>query len=283
MTTAIKLFITTATLALAGGAQATTLTYNDFSSTAGLQINGNAAAVNDGARDVLRVSPALLGQGGSVFSTTPLTFGANYSFSTRFTFNFNTQINGGADGVAFVIQPNANNVGGIGGGIGYQGIGNSLGVEFDNWNNGGVDNNSNNHIGIDLNGNIGSVAINTALPFTLDSGTDLTAWIDYDGATQTLEVRLNNSLSRPMASLLSYNFDLAATIGNPNAFVGFTSATGAAAANHDLVNWIFRDTFAPIQNGVPEPTTWAMLIFGFAAVGGAMRQKRTLKSQSVTA
>lgn len=255
---------------LPAGAQATTLVYNDFSNTAGLQINGGAAAVNDGSRDVLRVTNANFSQGGSAFSTTPITFSANYSFSTRFTFNFNNAGFGGADGLVFVIQPNANNVGGIGGGIGYQGIGNSLGVEFDNWFNSGVDIDAN-HIGINLNGSVASVSSVTS-PFALDSGQDYTAWIDYDGSTQLLEVRFGNSNVRPLAALLSYNLDLAAVVGNPQAFVGFTSGTGAAYANHDVVNWEFRDTFAPIT-GVPEPTTWAMLILGFGLLGGAMRRR----------
>lgn len=269
----IKFSLIAATAALMPvAANATTLVYNDFSDTTGLQINGNAAAANDGARDVLRVTPATSGQSGSVFSTSPITFAANYSFSTRFTFNFNNPGNGGADGLVFVIQPFSNTTGGAGGGIGYQGIGNSLGVEFDNWDNGGVDNNSSNHVGIDLNGNIGSVSLIQS-PFDLDSGQDLTAWIDYNGVTQTLEVRFNDSNSRPMAALLSYNVDLASVVGNPQAYVGFTSGTGAAWANHDLVNWEFRDTFRPIGGGVPEPATWAMLVLGFGALGAAMRRR----------
>jgi len=266
-------FLAATAAAMPVAANATTLIYNDFSSTAGLQLNGNAAAVSDGGRDVLRVAPSAGGQSGSVFSTTPITFAANYSFSTRFTFNFNMQVNGGADGLVFVIQPNSNTTGGAGGGIGYQGIANSLGVEFDNWDNGGIDGNSNNHVGIDLNGNVNSV-LRAESPFDLDGGQDLTAWIDYNGVTQTLEVRFNDSNSRPLGALLSYNVDLASVVGNPQAFVGFTSGTGAAWANHDVINWEFRDTFRPIGGGVPEPATWAMLVLGFGALGAAMRRRR---------
>ena len=260
-----------AVAALPASAQAASLVYNDFSSTAGLQLNGSTAAVNTGSRTVLRVTPSAGNRSGSAFSTTPITFGTAYSFSTRFTFNFNSQFGGGADGLVFVIQPNANNVGGLGGGIGYQGIGNSLGVEFDNWNNGAGDGNSANHIGINLNGNVSSVARIEA-PFTLDSGTDLTAWVDYNGATQLLEVRFANVLDRPDTALLTYNVDLANVIGNSNAFVGFTSGTGGAGANHDVVSWEFRDSFAPIGT-VPEPGTWALLILGFGTIGGAMRRR----------
>ena len=256
-------------------ALAATIVFNGFSDTSGLTINGDAAAFTARGRTVMRVTPTRFFQSGSVFSTSPITFGPSYGFSTRFTFNFNDTRGGGADGLVFVIQPKGNSVGGSGGGIGYGGIGNSLGVEFDNFNNIPIDSGSQNHIGIDLNGSLLSVAQNSRLPFALDSGVDLTSWIDYNGATQTIEVRLNNSNVRPLAALLSYRFDLAATIGSPNAFVGFTSGTGGGSANHDLVNWEFRDSFIPIGvSAVPEPATWMMALVGFGFVGSAIRTRR---------
>jgi len=221
------------------------------------------------------VTPSQFFKSGSVFSSSAIAFDPIYGFSTRFTFNMNAQQGGGADGLVFVIQPISNNVGGSGGGIGYGGINQSLGVEYDNFNNGVVDEQSNNHIGIDLNGNLDSLVQNNALPFIMDNGRDLTSWIDYNGATKTIEVRLNNQNVRPLAAILTYNFDLAAIVGGSNAFVGFTSGTGGGSANHDLVNWEFRDSFSPIDNNaVPEPASWAMMIVGFAFAGGALRTGR---------
>ncbi len=266
-------FVTLAAVALsvlAVPAGATTIQYNDFSDTTGLAINGNAAVATDASsRQVLRVTRATGSQAGSAFSTNPVTLGPDVSFSTRFTFNFNAPVNGGADGLVFVVQTNSNNVGGLGGGIGYEGITNSVGIEFDNWNNGGCDGNNANHVGINLNGSSCSVARSDNPGFTFDQGGDLTAWVDYDGSTNTLEVRLSNAL-RPVDALLSYNVDLAAILGNPNAFVGFTSGTGAAAANHDVISWEFRDTYAPVD--VPEP---AMLgLFGMGALGLGLARRR---------
>jgi|KBSSwiStaDraftv2_1062776.scaffolds.fasta_scaffold228275_2 hypothetical protein len=279
--------VAVAVLLTSVSASATTLIYNDFSDVSGLTVNGNAAVATDGGgRKVLRVTPSLQGQAGSSFSTSSITLGADVSFSTRFTFNFNNQLNDGADGLVFVVQTNSNSVGGSGGGIGYYQIPNSVGIEFDNWFNGEFPANDpdGNHVGIDLAGSIISSPAVTS-PYLLDSGKDLTAWVDYNGATQLLEVRLSDTVSRPSAALLSSTVDLVDILGTPNAFVGFTSGTGYAAANHDVISWEFRDQYDPIPGdpvrGVPEPANWAMMIAGFGMVGTAIRRRRTVQPRLI--
>lgn len=253
-------------------ASAAVIQFNNFSSSAGLTINGTAATATDGSsRNVLRVTNANFNQGGSAFSTSTANLASNASFSTRFQFNFNSQGFGGADGLVFALQTVGNNVGGIGGGIGYQGIPNSVGIEFDNWNNGGIDGDNDNHVGIDINGDVNSVARNDAPGFNFDTAGDLWAWIDYNGATDTLEVRLNDSDSRPGAAILSYVVDIASILGSTNAYVGFTSGTGAAYANHDVISWEFRDTFDPID--VPEPGSLALTSLALLGLAAATRRR----------
>jgi len=261
-------------LAFVASTRATSIDFNDFSSVSGLTLNGNASQ----AGNVLRLTPAIGWLSGSVFSTTTLALSNLNSFSTRFQF----QITGsggigdadgvGADGLVFVVQTVSNNVGGAGVGIGYQGINHSVGIEFDTYNNGSLDDNNGNHVGIDLNGNINSVVQTGVLP-RFNDGNIWTAWVDYDGSTNQLEVRVNQTGLRPGGATLSHNVNLATALGTPNAYVGFTSGTGAAWGNHDILNWNFESNYAPIGS-VPEgSSTLPLLLLGLASLGWRCRSR----------
>jgi hypothetical protein len=273
----------------AGQASAATILFSNFADLSPLQVNGTTQTIHScaasgagstcgtvtdfGGNQVLRLTNNL-GQSGSAFSTSAISLASDASFSTAFRFRFSDQQNDGADGIVFTVQTVSNTAGGGGGGIGYQGLLNSVGVEFDNWFNGGVDIN-NNHVGIDINGNVGSVAsldLGT-LGINLDSGQILHAWVDYNGVSDLLEVRISSTGARPAAAQLSNTVDLVNVLGGTNAFAGFTSGTGAAGADHDILSWEFRSTFDPINGTVPEPATLALLSIALAGLSFVRRRK----------
>jgi hypothetical protein len=206
-------------------------------------------------------------QSGSAFLSSPISLLNQNSFSAFFQFRLSNpggmvDSDGvqGADGIVFTLQTVSNTAGGNGGGIGFSGLPNSVGVEFDTWNNGGVDNTNGNHVGINLNGNMASNPLVAMTP-TLNDGSIYSAWVDYNGLIDNLEVRLAQSNIRPVTPLLSKIVDLEAILGSSNAYVGFTSGTGGAYNDHDILNFTFEDEFKPISTPVPGP----LPLFGVAA------------------
>lgn len=239
-----------ACLAPAVASAAIVINFPNFANCAPLQLNGNAACT----ANVLRVTPATFSQSGSAFAQAVVPLGPGNTFSTFFSFRIaNNGGSGdgdglGADGITFTLQPNASTAGGGGGGIGYQGIPNSVAVEFDTWNNGlGAGDPDGNHVGVDLNGSVASV-VTVPIATRLNDGNIWYAWVDYNGSV--LEARVSQSNSRPAAPTVTHTVNLGAVIGATQAFVGFTSGTGAAYADHDILTWVFDNTYTPI-GGTP--------------------------------
>lgn len=273
-----------AALALVTDATAQSLVFSSFSSTTGLTLN-SLSATTTGDGTVLHIADNSSNDRGSVFSTAMRTVSG---FSTAFQFRLSTRggssdgTHTGADGIVFVIQRTGNtSLGTNGQGLGYSGIGLSLGVEFDTYNNSGspvFDPNSN-HVGIDSLGSVVSLMTQAVTP-DFDDGNLWTAWIDYDGTT--LQVRVNETGIRPGSALLSYPLTLSATLDGTSAYVGFTASTGAAWADHDLIKWTFSDSYIPggVTPGIaiPEPADFALIASAIALVGVAIQRKRAKRS-----
>lgn len=253
-----------------GVSQATTLEFNDFSSVAGLTLNEDAAQVGN----QLQLTPPANDQSGSAWAAVdPFS-----SFSTRFQFQitssggFDDGDGVGADGIVFAVQAVSATVGGAGGGMGYSGIGNSFGVEFDTWNNPEINDINGNHVGIDINGNTESVT-QTVISPRFNDGNIWTAWVDLNGAL--LEVRVSATGDRPIFPTLSYATDFAGLLGGQDAFVGFTAGTGGAYGDQRILNWEFESE--PTGSvGVPEAgSSLVLLALGSLALG-VCRQAGTL-------
>lgn len=250
-----------ATMAVLAGSAAgqSSVSFTDFSDLSDFSLNGDTGSINTGGQGaigpggdrVLRLTNGLQ-QAGGAFLTDPFSLASDASFSSFFRFQITDPVGSsdsdgqGADGIVFVVQTDAAEMGGTGGGIGYEGISPSAGVEFDTWNNGVKDDWNGNHIGIDLNGVDANSAQADVSP-RFNNGNVWHSWVDYDGTTNTLEARVSTNNARPTNPTVSRNVDLAEVLGQTSAFIGFTSGTGSAGGDHDILSWQFEGQFEPLD------------------------------------
>lgn len=206
--------------------------YDPEPAIAQYQINGNAAQT---ACNCWRLTTANNSQNGSVWNVN--LFDLNNPFN--FTFDVFLGCNdGGADGLAFVLQPLSVNAGSSGGGIGYQGITPSFAVEMDTYQNAsdpGFD-----HMAFQSNGVVSHGGGNTLAGPVQTSATsgnvEDCGWhllnIVWDPVTMTMTAYFDGVLR------LTYTGDIINNLfgGNPNVYWGFTAATGGANNLHQFCN-----------------------------------------------
>jgi hypothetical protein len=191
----------------------------------GLALNGSAS-IQDGR---IRLTDGAYNEAGSAFAAQPIDV---THFSTTFRFKLT---NATADGFTFTIQGNsASSLGGGASGLGYEGIGSSVAVKFDLFNNSGE--------GIDSTGLFvdgaspsepGSIDL-SGTGIDLHSGAIFDATVNYDGVT--LAVTIADTRTGARASQ-SYTVDIPGTVGGTTAYVGFTGGTGGATAVQDILSW----------------------------------------------
>jgi hypothetical protein len=168
----------------------------------------NNAIITNGS---IRLTQATGNQKGNVFLNTPIYFVDNQGNSIDWSayFAFSIGGGGGADGLSFILQSNTLNSGGFGGGIGYQGIPNSVAVGYDVYYNYQHDNSSN-HIQIDVNGNVEASLIqqNVTPSFRGTTGTNSPRynWIDYINGS--LYIYYSSSDVKPASPTLTYNINI---------------------------------------------------------------------------
>lgn len=189
-------------------------------------------------------------------------------FSTYFVMNTYKITSMPADGFVFVIAANSNSLGGTGGSLGYGGITNSLGIEFDFW-----DNNGEQVASSDMftNGVVQYTAGAVFDPGYLSKYTPtalnvfvraLHTWIEFDALTNTIELRVvpsdhetpaTNRPARPTNPLIQRT-NLNLTQISEYYYAGFTAATGGSAQGMALKSWYFSNTF--IAGGIaPDAQT----------------------------
>lgn len=209
-------------------AQNCTIDYSGgFQSHAGLQLNHGAAILGS----LLQLTDGKPSENRSAFQNVRIPV---KTFVTEFDFRFNNANASSADGLTFTLQANSPSaLGGNGGGLGYNGIPNSMALKFDLYNNAGEGPNS---VGIFFGG---------AFPYTpavdltpsgvnLHSGHIMQAYVTWDSSWLTLD--LTDTVT---AAHFTHSFPLPATnpFGSASAYAGFTAATGALTSTAQVLYW----------------------------------------------
>jgi len=208
------------------GSQNTTLVINPLPIiTPNFILNGNAQ-IQPG--NIFQLTQATGNQSGSVWN--------NIQINLNNPFHFNIDVflgcnNGGADGIAFVLQPISTSIGSSGGGLGYAGINPSFAVEFDTWQNSSDP--SYDHIAIQKNGILNhnggnNLAGPVGFPpnnYQIEDCQWHSAVFKWNPSSQTFTLDFDG-----YSNVLSYTGDIVTNIfgGNPIVYWGMTGATGGA-------------------------------------------------------
>ncbi|WP_293898381.1 PEPxxWA-CTERM sorting domain-containing protein [Phenylobacterium sp.] len=249
-----------ALLCIGSSAQAAAI---DFST---LQVNGSATAtptalrLTDGSNLGDPMDPnSNIGEAGSAYISTA--FNSYLTFTSSFTFSMtNTGFSPLADGLTFIIQNDPNGamaVGGGGGGVGANGLASNIGIGFQSW--------DNNRVSFFRNGGITGGPIHN---FNLGDQDDLVdVTVAYDGTNLSYSA-FNHTTGLTLADSRTFHLR---SLG-PQVYFGFTGGTGLSYSIQDVTNWDL--TVGPGTGAVPEPAAWALMLLGFAGMGGALRRSR---------
>lgn len=187
---------------------------------------------------------------GSVFTSSLINLGPSMTFSTRFTFYislgsgspdpFDNQR--GGDGLAFIMQRVSNHTD-VDNTFALRGLSPSVGVEFDSYRDLADLDVNGNHIGIDVDGNLTSIAEASNVLGNLANSQLWYAWVDYNGAA--LEVRISKNLTRPASPVVASVLNLPAVFGNDDVYLGFGASVSSAGNTHFVSSWDFRNIYDP--------------------------------------
>ena len=216
-------------------------------------LNGNGTITD---ADILQLTAESEFQSGSAWYQEPISIKENTDIDFYTVVQISTSEEEGADGltVGFQNSPAGKNALGLdGGGLGYQGISNSLAIELDTakneWD---LDDN---HGALIVNGDPKDPLLNGGnLPFDLDRGEQIHLWFEYSGTNDLLEVFLNNIGEKPDNPYLATKIQIEDYLGS-EAYFGFTAATGAKFSEHSVLEanlLVNNPSEAPLNNNPPK-------------------------------
>ncbi|KAL8039346.1 hypothetical protein ABFX02_10G030400 [Erythranthe guttata] len=257
----VLFFFSLTLLSSQASSQTDEFTYSGFSDPkTNLTLNGVALIDNDG---ILRLTNETSRQLGHAFYASPIQFknsttGAVSSFSTCFVISIHPEYPRlGGHGLAFTVAPTkelksalpSQYLGLLNSSNGGNSSNHIFAVEFDTVQDFEFGDINDNHVGIDinsLNSNVSAAAAyfsgddgSVKNDLNLKGGKPIVAWVEYDSATNLVNVTLSLSSTKPRIPVLSLQVDLS-PIFQENMFIGFSASTGLLASSHYILGWSFK-------------------------------------------
>ena len=225
-------------------------------------LTGSAQLLDGG--DTLRLAEGNY-QAGSAWLSDKVSLAHDFSVS----FSFKIAGGSGADGFTFTVRDSEAGTGALGnngGGLGYEGIGNSAAFVFDTWENGqDTDRVEGPNTAPTYNGSLSPWGQTVGHAYALRDAV-LHAWVDYSAASKTYSLYLADTDVKPLTAQETLDGSLAALGGG--AYIGFTGGTGGATDNHDILGV----TVAAVP--VPEADTALLALAGLPLALAFIRRQR---------
>ncbi|KAL7136417.1 hypothetical protein ABFS83_10G029200 [Erythranthe nasuta] len=257
----VLLFFSLTLLSNQASSQTDEFTYSGFSDPkTNITLNGVALIDNNG---ILRLTNETSRQLGHAFYASPIQFknsttGAVSSFSTCFVISIHPEYPRlGGHGLAFTVAPTkelksalpSQYLGLLNSSNGGNSSNHIFAVEFDTVQDFEFGDINDNHVGIDINSLKSNVSAAAAYfsgddgsvknDLNLKGGKPIVAWVEYDSATNLVNVTLSLSSTKPRIPVLSLQVDLS-PIFQENMFIGFSASTGLLASSHYILGWSFK-------------------------------------------
>lgn len=214
---------------------------------------GGSAAVVGGA---VRLTPAQPDHVGTMFTSRPLRIRNSGEFSTGFSFRIDgsNPAEGGAEGLTFVMTSDKDSL--VADGLGFTGGGSTMRVEFDTHQDAWDIND--NHVSFWYGGNeqYHDPLLVLTPAFDLDDGGVKYCWIDYQGGV--FRIAFSDTPTRVgEATSCGTWAGYMGTYGTTEAdvYFGFTGATAAEYANHEIVSWYLDNKYHPAWTTPLDPAT----------------------------
>jgi hypothetical protein len=214
-------------------ATAGNFTFTDFSDCSQLVLRGNAMCIGG----QLQLTSADIDQLGFAWVPQPYNLVALHDFAMVLRVSMQGfDLTG--DGMTIILQSDPRGldaVGITGGQLGISSIAPSTAIELDTFKDqvAGNTDPDYNHIGIDLDGDVDSVATIDP-PFEMLTTGTFTIWLDYTATTQALAISIDPSTTKP-ASLFTVATDLS-RLGSA-AYLGLTGTTGDSYHTNGAISW----------------------------------------------